>query len=161
MAKQPKWSKLVKRNASIEDVMRLITRTAKEGAGSRAVLRILEHVPYRNFPNDMMFLKAVFGFFASSLQYKLDESGKEQIKTPDRFLLKDGFGDCDDFAVLWGALLNHLGKKFSYKIVSYDPNGTWAHIYVIVPLQGGNVVILDNVLGRFNEEVGHVKSKLY
>jgi Transglutaminase-like domain len=89
----------------------------------------------------------------------------EQIKTPDLFLLIDKQGDCDDYATLWMAILHAVDVKAQPKIVDYESDGYWDHIYVIVPIKDRGYLTLDNVAGKFrktfNVEVDRKDEKIF
>jgi len=150
-------TQVVKRNQSVEDTINLIKQTSEKHKLSDAV-RSLDVSGSKNL---MTMLESIFNQIKSRTTYRFDEPEREQIKTPDRFLLDDKFGDCDDFTVLWSAFLKSFNMPHFLKIVKYKLDENWAHIYVIVPLKSEKYIPLDNVLGTFNKEVKHVKSKLF
>jgi predicted transglutaminase-like cysteine proteinase len=162
MPEVKRTTRIIKRKASVYDAVSLIKQTAREHKNSAAVSRILSLYP---FSRSMDWFKTVHNYLSAQIKYRYDEAGREQIKTPDRFLLKDGFGDCDDFSTLWAAILNRLGILHHIKIVKYQPGGNWAHVYVIVPRKGGKYLVLDNVAHLFGkepfEEVQHVESEKF
>lgn len=152
---------LINPNATVEDTVKQIKVLAKAHANSAAIDRLLEYVPYYRFKNDLQFLQVMYEEIAKLTTYILDQEGREQLKTPDRFLLIDGKGDCDDYAILWAALLTRLNKKYFIKIVKYNPAGDWAHVYITVPTIQGPTIILDNVLKIFNKEVKYYEAKTF
>lgn len=154
---------LIKRNASAEDTVNLAQRVAWDHRNSKSVTEILNRFP---FDPRLKWFEKVFWYIDSQLEYAYDDEGREQVKTPDR-LFKDGKGDCDDFSTLWMAILNNesVNVENQPKIVDYEADGYWDHIYVIVPLQEGNYLTLDNVAGKFrktfNVEVERKDEKIF
>lgn len=146
---------LIKRNATVDNTVALIQYVAEKNKNSFAVNSI--KTDYKNLID---LLKGVFEQIQSKIRYKSDEFGKEQIKTPDRFFIKDKNGDCDDYTTFWSAFLRKFKIPHYLKVVKYSPNKSWEHIYVIVPFNN-TYITLDNVIGVFNKEVKHVQSKLY
>lgn len=158
-----KTATLIKKNASAEDTVRLAQQVAWDERNSDAVNLVLQKFP---FQPTLDWFKKVFWYIDSVTDYKYDDEGREQVKTPDRFLLKDKNGDCDDYATNWKAILNNVGVEAWFKIVDYEDDGYWDHIYVIVPLKGTDEYItLDNVAGKFrktfNVEVEHKTEKIF
>jgi hypothetical protein len=157
-----KTRKVIKNNATVFDAVELIKRTATDHKNSKAVRLILSLFPF--IPSIDWFAK-VHNYLDQSITYEYDEIGREQIKTPDRFLIKDAIGDCDDFSVLWSALLKQLQIRHYIKIVKYAKGGSWAHVYVTIPRKSGGYLTLDNVAHKFGkrvfEEVKHVESKVF
>lgn len=153
---------LIKDNATVFDAVELIQETATEHKNSKAVNLILSLFP---FVSSIDWFKQVHNYLDKKIVYEYDQIGREQIKTPDRFLIKDLIGDCDDFSTLWSAVLRRLGIKHFIKIVKYSAGGNWAHVYVIVPQKNGKYITLDNVAFKFGkkifEEVPHVESKIF
>jgi hypothetical protein len=152
---------LIKKNASASDTVRLAQLVAWEHRNSSAVLTILQQFP---FEPRLSWFRQVFWYIDKKLDYKFDDEGREQVKTPDR-LFADGFGDCDDYSTLWMAILNNVGIESKPKIVDYEADGYWDHIYVIVPTQEGDYITLDNVAGKFrgtfNVEVERKDEKVF
>jgi len=157
-----KTTTLIKSKSTAIDAVKLAQKVAWQERNSQAVLSLLAKVP---FQSTLSWLKEMFWLIDSLTEYKYDDPGREQIKTPDRFLLKDSYGDCDDYSTLWLAILNHLGIEAQPKIVDYESDGYWDHIYVIVPVKNRAYIVLDNVAGKFrgtfNVEVERKDEKVF
>lgn len=152
---------LILKDATAEDTVKLAQQVAWAERNSAFVISLLNEIP---FEPTLKWFEKMFWHIDSLLNYRYDDEGREQIKTPDR-LLKDGAGDCDDFATLWMAILNNVGVESSPKIVDYEADGNWDHIYVIVPVKGSDYLVLDNVAGKFrgtfNVEVERKEEKIF
>lgn len=156
----------VKADSTADDAVYLCIETAWQSRHSEAVNYLLSRLPFQ--PKYSWF-QDMFWLIDSLTTYDYDKPGREQIKTPDRFLFKDKIGDCDDYSTLWLALLYRLGVTAWPKIVNYGRDKYWDHIYVIVPLQksrkGKDMIILDNVYGKFrfkfDKEVDHLSAKVF
>ena len=152
---------LIKRNAEAEDTVALAQITAWDNRNTAAVKTLLDKIP---FEPRLSWFEKMFWEIDSQLKYCYDDEGREQIKTPDR-LFRDGCGDCDDFSTLWMAILNKVGVESKPKIVDYEADGVWDHIYVIVPLKDGTYLTMDNVAGKFrgtfNVEVERKDEKIF
>lgn len=141
----------MKQGATAIDAVNLVNETAARHKDSAAVREIVDACgSIDQVEAPAAWLHKVFHHISSATTYQLDEAGKEQIRTPDRFLLKDTFGDCDDYTVLWSALLRNQGVAHIVKIVSYTDGEQWAHIYpqALVLNDAGQAVkvTVDNVL---------------
>jgi hypothetical protein len=142
--------RLVKKKSTALDAVRLIQLTVKNRLEVSSIQRILKQFPFE--PNLKWFEK-VFWYIDSITEYKLDQAGREQIKTPDMFLLADKVGDCDDYSTVWLAIAELAGFKAIPKIVDYEKDGYWDHIYVIVPLKSGGYITLDVEVDRKDEKI--------
>lgn len=102
----------------------------------------------------------IWQFCFRYIQYKEDEKGKEQIRSPARVWSdrKEGV-DCDCFTVLISSILTNLGITHSLRITKYpkedDPDPDYEHIY-IVARDGRKTIIIDPVVHRFNYEVPYL-----
>jgi transglutaminase-like putative cysteine protease len=136
---------VIKKKSTAIDAVKLIQQVAWAERNSAAVQKLLKEVP---FEPRLSWFEKMFWHIDKLTKYEYDDPGREQIKTPDRFL-HDGTGDCDDYSTLWLAILNHVDVLAQPKIVDYENDGYWDHIYVIVPAKGRNYLVLDNVAGKF------------
>jgi transglutaminase-like putative cysteine protease len=90
--------------------------------------------------------EAVFKFVQSNVRYTKDPLGWEYIQTPpvmleDIRLYKEGkgdrpIGDCDDMTVLSLSLLRSIGFPVAIKVVSYNPERKFGHVYGLVNIKG-------------------------
>ena len=147
----------LKSNPTVYDTVNLVKTVAFQYQNDTVINDFLKAIP---FENNITWFEAMFNHIQANTTYAFDADGYEQIKTPNRFVLIDKKGDCDDYTVFWGALLNRAKIKWAPKIVKYNINQGFAHIYPIVYLENGEHLILDNVLGYFNQEVNHVYSEI-
>ncbi len=105
----------------------------------------------------------IFNFSYNYLQYKLDERGTEQLRTPARSWLdgqikfaqrgdKNSGIDCDDYSIFVGSLLKNLGIPFKFRITKYDGKHYFQHIYIVVPFDGDSEdeIVIDPVLSKFD-----------
>ena len=100
--------------------------------------------------SDLQTVKAVFDFLLSRVKYKLDVPGVQLARRPNR-TLQEGRGDCKSFSLLAGSLLYNLGYDYSYRFVSYRPDPTPTHVYVIAHTKQGDVLV-DGVWKIFNDQ---------
>jgi hypothetical protein len=105
----------------------------------------------------------IFNYAYTYLQYKKDDDGTEQLRTPARSwqdgqirfkqLGKSSAGiDCDDYSIFCGSILKCLGIPFKFRITKYDGKSHFQHIYVYVPAIGDSEdeIIIDPVLSKFD-----------
>jgi hypothetical protein len=154
-------TQLIKKNSTAIDAVKLIQAVAWKEQNSAAVQKLLKEIP---FQPRLSWFEKMFWHIDKQLKYEYDDPGREQIKTPDR-LFYDGVGDCDDYSGLWLAILNNVGLEAQPKIVDYEADGYWDHIYVIVPVKDRDYLVLDNVAGKFrgtfNVEVERKEEKVF
>lgn len=101
-------------------------------------------------------LKAVFNYVASNVKYIQDIAGRIESLKDARATLRDGFGDCDDHAVLNSTLLGCLGfEDVKIAMARYsDTDTTFVHVYCVVYVDGKRYV-MDTSLphAEFNQEI--------
>ena len=113
--------------------------------------------------------ESIFNFFYQHYQYKLDEAGVEQVRTPLRAWADRKTGiDCDCFATSVSSILTNLGIEHYLKIIAINGRPNYQHIYVVVPKQQGldintrsNYWVIDPVLNHYNEEAPNITKKDY
>lgn len=103
--------------------------------------------------------EAIWQFVYHNIQYKLDEDGKEQLRTPNR-TWKDRFNgvDCDCYSLFISSILYNLGIRHKFRLAEYQNKGYFQHIYIVVPCQNKEI-ILDCVKDNFNQEHNYTKKK--
>jgi hypothetical protein len=88
----------------------------------------------------------IFNFLKTQIRYEADGS-HQKIKLPSA-LLREKVGDCKSYSLFTGAILSNLGIPWKYVLVSYRPDPTPTHIYVVTD----SGIIIDAVWGIFNSE---------
>lgn len=88
----------------------------------------------------------VWNFVKKNIKYVLDPSGTQKLKTASRTWY-DKFGDCKSYSLLIGSLLQNLGIKAKYRLVSYSDMDIPTHVYVVT-----DKYVLDCCLPAFNIE---------
>lgn len=97
------------------------------------------------------FLKNIFNFVMTYVQYEKDSMFTEQLRVPLR-TLKDQKGDCDCMSILIGSILYAKGVPFKFRITKYNGKSNFQHVYVIVPTVNGSYTVVDPVIGTFDKE---------
>lgn len=103
--------------------------------------------------------KAIWNFVYENIQYKLDQDGTEQLRTPNR-TWKDRFlgVDCDCYSLFISTILTNLGIKHKFRLAEYQKKGYFQHIYIIVPYQKQEI-IMDCVKDKFDDEQSYTKKE--
>lgn len=140
---------LIKRNGDLEDSIDLIKDTARRYKFQTAkIAKVLKGDSLKNTCEN------IWTFCYSYIQYKLDETGTEQIRKPARVWHDRITGvDCDCFSVFISSILLNLNIPHYFKITDYGRG--FQHIYIVVPKDGkskSNCYIIDAVLGKFDFE---------
>jgi len=92
------------------------------------------YTAYNEALDPLPILELVYSFIRSHIAYLSDKAGKiESIKSA-RQTLTDGYGDCDDLAILAASMLGVLGfENINFVMASYDNNSNgFEHIYIEV-----------------------------
>lgn len=149
--------KLLLQSADLEDTLKHIKRIAIRDAYQ------VKDLAY-SLKGDSIGETAqnIWDYLRENTRYKLDQKGKEELRTPARSLV-DGekgltderFGiDCDDYTILISSLLINLGIKHEYRVAAYKEKGKFQHIYPVARDEYGEPLIIDVVpeIPSFNYE---------
>lgn len=80
-------------------------------------------------------IEAIWDFVVMNVRYVLDPTNVDTYSDV-KATLEVGGGDCDDFTIVFAALLGALGYGMRARIISIDGR-SWAHIYPMVELPKG------------------------
>jgi len=80
-------------------------------------------------------VRALHGWVQRNVRYVKDPYGIEYVQTPD-VMLSTMTGDCDDYTVFLGSLLESVGYPVDVKIVARNGRKGFHHVYPIVHLDG-------------------------
>jgi len=160
----------VKGNASVEDTLKLIRETVPDTLWqTQAIAKVLRAKTLEQTCSN------IWHFVYDHIQYKPDEDGTEQIRSPRRTWAERFTGvDCDCYTELISSILCNLGIPHVLRITKYPrkPPETprWQHIYPIVPASGrldgalskrGKYIVLDCVKDAFDDEEPFIECKDY
>jgi len=102
----------------------------------------------------------IWHFVYRHINYKKDEEGYEQIRSPARSWHDRKKGvDCDCYSVFISSILTNLGIDHKLRITKYHRD-YFQHIYPIVPTNHVYITI-DCVTDKFNYEVPYSEKKDY
>lgn len=91
--------------------------------------KIVQRCPAKNIRCEV---GSVHRYVSNQIRYVRDVQGVETVQAPD-VTLRDKSGDCDDQAVLVGALLCSIGHPVRFVAVGFRP-GQFAHVYAETPI---------------------------
>jgi hypothetical protein len=102
----------------------------------------------------------IWHFVYGHINYKKDQEGYEQIRSPAR-VWKDRFSgvDCDCYSTFISSVLTNLSIPHKLRITKYWKD-YYQHIYPVVQ-NGRREIILDCVTDKFNYEVPYSEKKDY
>lgn len=114
--------------------------------------------------------KAIFDFFYTHYQYRIDQPGIEQLRRPCRAFADRVKGcDCDCFSISVSSQLVNLKIPHSLRMVKMYGRDYYQHIYVVVPKFPGadmtkrsNYYVIDPVVDKYDLEapgVTEIKDK--
>lgn len=106
-------------------------------------LRIVKK--YRMNDNKM---KALFYWIKKNIKYVRDINGLETLHTPDK-ILEIGAGDCDDFVILAGSMLESIGYPVIFVVTSNRKDKKFNHIFLYTT-DGKKRYTFDATLKKFN-----------
>jgi hypothetical protein len=150
---------VIKSSATVFDTINFVAKVAKETTPQVQALAN-ELLRQNGGKKNKALLKIVFDFFYQHYQYKLDEPGHEEVRSPRRAWQDRKTGiDCDCFSTSVSAVLNALQISHYLKIIKLNNKDYYQHIYVVVPnKENGNInlrsnyTVIDPVLDTFDDE---------
>ncbi len=143
----------VKKNATLSDTVGFIPKVVHLTLNQTG--RIAQQLKGRNTYETC---SNIWYFIYNHIQYKKDESGREQIRSPRRTWhdRKQGV-DCDCYSTFIASILNNLRIPHILRITKYKEDH-FQHIYPIVPYNGRYITV-DCVTNHFNYEVPFSEKK--
>lgn len=138
--------KRIRRGIDTDFSLRTIDQISTESAQDESMVELAYSLVGEN--DHETFLN-IFHHTRADVQYVNDgstgEGEDEWLRTAQRTLI-DKIGDCDDRTTLHSTYLKILGIPHLYRVVAYEEEGAWQHIYVVAyDRQNGEWVSLDTV----------------
>jgi len=159
-----------KKNADVEDTLKLIRQTVPMSLWqTKKIAAKLKGKTLRDT------CRNIWQFVYDHIQYKMDEPGVEQIRSPRRTWYERETGvDCDCYTEFISSILVNLGIPHVLRITKYPKEPpdipTWQHIYPIVPVSGSlsgtlsnrnDYITMDCVKDGFDDEEPFLEYKDY
>jgi hypothetical protein len=148
-------NKTIKGNADVNDTVAFIPKVVQETLDQTKPIskKLKGNSVYDTCSN-------IWQFVYQHINYKKDQEGYEQIRSPAR-VWKDRFSgvDCDCYSTFISSVLTNLGIKHKLRITKYWKD-YYQHIYPVVQ-NGQREIILDCVSDKFNYEVPFSEKKDY
>ena len=148
-------NKTIRRNANLDHTLDFIPKVVQETIDQTKLIaqRLKGRTNYETCKN-------IWHFIYGHINYKKDEEGFEQIRSPARAWhdRKQGV-DCDCYSVFISSILTNLGIPHILRITKYHRE-YFQHIYPIVPNDSRHITI-DCVTDQFNYEVPFREKKDY
>ena len=99
--------------------------------------------------------QAIYTFVTDNIEYKEDPDGLQFIQSPGHLFWGadgkgNGKGDCKSMSIFCASVLQNLGIKYAYRFISESPSNDYHHVFIVVPDEKGETVILDCVDDAFN-----------
>lgn len=148
-------NKTIRRNANVYHTVSFIPKVVHETLNQtkRIAQRLKANTVYETCSN-------IWHFIYQHINYKKDQEGYEQIRSPARTWHDRRQGvDCDCYSVFISSILANLGIPHILRITKYHRD-YFQHIYPIVP-NGSKHVTIDCVTDKFNYEVPYSEKKDY
>ena len=127
-------SRTLKRFANVNDTIKHIKRIVAENY--LAVADLAQSLEANNY--DALTFKNIWEYVRDNIEYKNDDKGIEQLRTPQR-TLQDKIGDCDDFSILISSILTNLNIEHELVVAAYKSKNNWQHIYPVAYTHNGGI----------------------
>lgn len=155
--------KTIRRNANLDHTVAFIPKVV-----SQTLFQTSEIAQKLKSANTYETCKNIWHFVYDHINYKKDQEGYEQIRSPARTWQDRHLGvDCDCYSVFISSILTNLQIPHSLRITKYH-RSYFQHIYPVVHLprplaagKGVSEIILDCVTDLFNYEVPYSAKKDY
>lgn len=118
------------------------------------IKKILSYKGIDSYSDTEVIFSTIFNFVKENVDYLQDVAGNTESIKDARATLQDGFGDCDDLAILNATLLADCGYEPYLVIGKYPENLSYQHVYCCVYADGKRYVF-DQALpnSELNREV--------
>lgn len=122
------------------DTLTIMQALVREGKSNNLVrqltARLVRNLPQKDYIGEARIIQA---FVRDNVRYVRDIRGMETVHAPE-FIIKNGYGDCDDKSVLAASMLESIGHKTRFTVVGPGTRG-FCHVYVEDFLDGEWVAI--------------------
>jgi hypothetical protein len=160
----------IKGNADVEDTLKLIRSTAPQTLWqTEKIARVLKGKTLDETCSN------IWHFVYRHIQYKRDEDGVEQVRSPRRTWWERKSGvDCDCYTEFISSILLNLDIPHKARITKYPKTPPeiprWQHIYPIVPRDGrlnhdlsnrDDYIVIDCVKDNYDDEQPFLECKDY
>lgn len=160
----------IKKSANVEDTMKLIRKALPQTLWqTEKIAKVLKGRTLEETCSN------IWHFVYQHIQYKRDEEGVEQVRSPRRAWSDRMTGvDCDCYTVFILSILRSLNIPCLARITKYPKRypevPRWQHVYPIVPKPGrledykderDNYIVIDCVKDRFDDEQLYLECKDY
>ncbi|WP_207515027.1 hypothetical protein [Longitalea luteola] len=145
----------IKKNAGLQDTVQFIPQVVRQTLNQTKGIA-------QDLKKDSVYetCKNIWQFVYDHVQYRKDQHGYEQIRSPRRTWHDRTQGvDCDCYSVLISSILTNLEIPHILRITKYNQNH-FQHIYPVVPHKGQYITI-DCVTDHFDYEVPYSQKKDY
>jgi hypothetical protein len=145
----------IRRHANLDDTVAFIPKVVQQTLfQTKGIAKKLKAA------NTYETCKNIWQFVYGHINYKKDEEGFEQVRSPARTWHDRTVGvDCDCYSVFISSILTNLGIPHTLRITKYQRN-YFQHIYPIVP-NGSRHITIDCVTDQFDYEVPYSEKKDY
>ncbi len=147
--------KTIKKGASVEDTVHFIPEVVRKTAWQ--VEKYVDQELSGLSLDDAC--KKLWHFVKYHIEYRPDKFRVEQVRSPRR-LIHDGFGDCDCGTTFIMACLYVMKIPVTRRITKYKED-RFQHIYPVIELKNGKVIIMDFVVHAFNYEEPYSEKQDY
>lgn len=150
-------------NLEIAVKMVELVRTASvyDKGFERFVKQLLKKANLNSHSQKQLTFKYIYDFVKSHVSYIQDAYGSIEFLKTARQTLSDGFGDCDDNAVLIASMLAVVGFNPAFVLARYDKtHESYTHIYVAC-YDNDTRYVFDTTLenGELNTEIPAIATK--
>lgn len=148
-------TRTIKKNANVDHTIAFIPKVVNDTLDQTKLIseKLKGRTIYETCTN-------IWQFVYQHINYKKDQQGYEQIRSPARTWHDRRQGvDCDCYSVFISSILTNLLVPHILRITKYRQD-YFQHIYPVVPLNGKEIK-MDCVTDQFNYEVPYSEKKDY
>lgn len=115
---------------SLDDVTRTIRTLIESGRKNPAIREFAAGITGRIDGRQVdQLAQMIFAWIRKNIRYMYDPNGVEWIQAPE-VTLQNRIGDCDDFTVLAGSLLESIGIRTQFNLVKTNGSDQFSHVFL-------------------------------
>ena len=150
--------------------IQIIANKVEEGAFDPAIRKLAISIVRKagcKHKDFMCEIKAIYNWIKENVRYFYDQEGTDAYHSAYSIAFELKGGDCDDFAILAGALLGSIGYPIALRIIAKTKEGKFVHIYPLVgiPPHGKKLVWIPLEFTDpkipFGKEFPHAKERTF
>ena len=112
---------------TLDHMWHFIQKAKESPELQKKVRQIIHHIPERD---KLAEAETLLSYVQNNIRYVMDPLDIEMITTPKTILTETLSGDCDDFDILLGAMLESIGIPIKLIVIQTPDKKNYNHVYL-------------------------------